>query len=230
MICVVPQLTVTFSLLASAVLGQMDGSKSRLDTLTGFLVLRYDSCNGAWQYRGAQLIAGTDTTDLSMMPAFYSPVYERNRASNKWIRNHEIFSDGRKFLPDRILSKVHDMSSPFLIPMDISNGLVQYGVGGPTSANARSMSIYISDSSPSAHRYIVLKAKLVVLSLSNRVFQHINPDEYLPSFDLACYPEVRTSHSVIHKFVSTTNCMDGSIEALGLIHLDDNEISLVVYE
>lgn len=223
-------LSAVFSLLCSSVFGQMNPSKSHLDTLSGFLVLRYDSCNAAWQYRGAQLVAGLDTTDLSMMPAFYDPVYERNRASNKWIRKHRVFTYGNKVIPDRLLSKLHDKSSPFLVPMDISNGLVQYGRGGPTSANARSTSIYVNDSSPASHRYIVLKAELVVLSLSNRVLQHVNPDEYLPSFDFECYPQTRTSRTVVHKFLSTSNCTDVAIAALGLIHLNKDEISLIIYE
>lgn len=219
--------------LSISVAGQVtDHARSHLDTLSGFLVLRYDSCAGAWQYRGAQLIAGRDTISLSMMPAFYSPVYDRNRENNKWINDRRVFVPGKSVIKDRLLIGVYDRSASYShgMAMDISNGLVQYGQTGSIHKSVKSPAIYVDRLDPELHRFIVLKANLVVLTLSDRMLQHINPDEYLPSFDLACYPEVPTSRSVIHKFLSTSNYAEKSVEALGLIRTDEDQISLMVYE
>lgn len=220
-------------LISSSVVGQLSNhTRSRLDTLSGFLVLRFDSCYGAWQYVGAQLISRNDTIPLSMMPAFYDPVYARNQQSNKWIKNHIAFESGRRFIKDSLLSGIYDRSSTYSygLSMDASNGLVQYGKTQSINKSVMSPSIYSNSEEPRLHRYIVLRSELVLLSISTCVFDHINADEDLPVFDLACYPEMRTSHTVIHKFLSTTNCTESSIEDLGLVHTNEDQFTLIVYE
>jgi len=223
-------LIVALGLLANPSISQNDrGSGSCLDTLSGYLVLRFDSCGGNWQFRGAQLITKTDTITLSMIPAFYEPVYERNQEINRWIRKHQTFKPYEK-VKDRILFGIYDRSSPFMVSMDMSNSHIAYGSKGRTSASAESETIYSSSLDPTSHRYVVLRAELLILTISDRVFQHIRPDRFMIDDNQPCYPGVRTSKSIIYKFLSTSNVTDATIDGLGLVRLQEAWISLVIYE
>ncbi len=204
---------------------------SKQDTISGLLILRFDSCESVWQYRGASLVNKLDSISLSMEPAFFSEVYKFNQTRDKWISSSRVFES--YILSDKKLIKLYERSSPGMIPMDPAGGLAEWGNLGPTYASVSSNSIFINRDYPEAHRYIVLNATVNVITLSHSMFTYLRRNIERPPSDffdsVMCYtPDDLTRH-IIHSYIDLSDNSDSIISSLNFMRIQDEYIPLVVY-